>query len=317
MCNLREKNGLQLTATGICFESAEEIFGEQEKSKISTTTILTLQDIQVLDKVEGSQHRYVLKKSAKKKADFFNFHFSSLSNLHRSSLSSQLQVYLPDFSVYLSEETVRYFCKDSINSWQYLPMEIIKCLVGEIEEKKMSKMVAYETLVTVHKKVNSLIKNPNQEITINLPYLELLPETNKGVIKLSKVEDFAQQLIFSRLNQGNTKQIVAEFLSQYLIVSDLSKFAQDIIGRISKASQTKQIDLELGMGILKDIANGTVKLTESTAITVVKMANFAGMNLNEQSFSMTVKQLLSRFNTQVREDLSENIYKNSGDLNNT
>jgi len=54
MCNLREKNGLQLTATGICFESAEEIFGEQEKSKISTTTILTLQDIQVLDKVEGS-----------------------------------------------------------------------------------------------------------------------------------------------------------------------------------------------------------------------------------------------------------------------
>lgn len=100
-------------------------------------------------------------------------------------------------------------------------------------------------------------------------------------------------------------------------MSDVSKFAADLIGKINQASQTKSVDLQLGVGILKDLANGTAKLTESTAITVVKMANFAGMKLNEDSVSLTVKQLLSRFNTQIREELSENLYKDSSDLNNT
>jgi hypothetical protein len=102
-----------------------------------------------------------------------------------------------------------------------------------------------------------------------------------------------------------------------LIVSDIAKFAGDLIGKISHASQTKQIDLQLGVDILKDLANGTAKLTESTAITVVKLANLAGMKLNENSASLTVRQLLSRFNTQTREDLSQNLYKNSSDLNST
>ena len=75
--------------------------------------------------------------------------------------------------------------------------------------------------------------------------------------------------------------------------------------------------MELGLGILKDLANGTVSLTESTAMALVKMAKLAGVQVNEESASMTVKQLLSRVNTQVKQEMSENLYKNSGDLNNT
>lgn len=80
MSNNRDKNGLQIIASDICFQSANEYIETNGKKTVVSAKILTLLDLQVLDKIEGSQHRYLLKKNSNRKSDCFNFHLTTSAN---------------------------------------------------------------------------------------------------------------------------------------------------------------------------------------------------------------------------------------------
>ena len=108
-----------------------------------------------------------------------------------------------------------------------------------MEETQFTKIIAYETEITVNKKVDSVIKNSDQKLVISLAHLELFPNQANSFLKISKVEEFAKQLVIGRLDKLGSSLKIKEILSQFFIVSDISKFASELIGKVNQVSQTK------------------------------------------------------------------------------
>ena len=108
----------------------------------------------------------------------------------------EIDLSIPDLRIYLTSESIG-FMSVKTRKWISVLTEVIKSLIGQTPNFKVSKLGANRTDIQIRCKNKSLFRKPNQKHSITLP----AKEYRNGDFK--NMEDLVKKVLFLRYLDGN------------------------------------------------------------------------------------------------------------------
>lgn len=244
-----------------------------------------------MDKIEKSDFKYILRKT--KLENYLPFALESKKIIKSSNEEiSDFNLFIPDISIFLTDESSKFIkTTNKFFNWMAISSEIMTSLIGEIKDVKVGTLSANQTTIKMVKKSKGLIRKPKKLYEIMLPAIEISKPEGKNKVNLTSILD---SMLFERYIKGNPMIKLDKIIEEIPLAGEVSRFFKSTKDKIKDIGEVKNVDLGLAVNIMKDFQSGILGFTECSVTSVVRWANLAGANIDEDNISHNMREIFSK-----------------------